>query len=158
MQGIIDANRSYVAGYRKNARLMSLLSQVAERDAEVQAIGIAIRDHFEDRISQAIARWQAQGLAYSDLDPVYTANALAYMVDRFLAEWTAPRPAATTRTSSPRPSASSGCAPSGWPSGPPPPARRPLRRHAPRHAGLMRPDRCSSHVDASHAAGRGTAG
>ena len=89
VQGIIDANRSYVAGYRKNARLMSLLSQVAERDPEVQAIGIAIRDHFELRISQAIARWQEQGLAYSDLDPVYTANALAYMVDRFLAEWTA---------------------------------------------------------------------
>ena len=47
VQGIIDANRSYVAGYRENARLMSLLSQVAERDPEVQAIGIAIRDHFE---------------------------------------------------------------------------------------------------------------
>ena len=87
VQGIIDANRSYVAGYRKNARLMSLLSQVAERDAEVQAIGIAIRDHFETRLSRAIARWQDEGLAYSDLDPVYTANALAYMVDRFLAEW-----------------------------------------------------------------------
>lgn len=89
VRGIVAANRSYVAGYRRNARLMSLLSQVAERDAEVQAIGIAIREHFETRISGAIARWQAQGLAYSDLDPVYTANALAYMVDRFLAEWVA---------------------------------------------------------------------
>jgi AcrR family transcriptional regulator len=89
VQGIIAANRSYVAGYRRNARLMSLLSQVAERDAEVQAIGIAIRDHFEQRLSRAIRRWQEQGLAYADLDPVYTANALAYMVDRFLAEWVA---------------------------------------------------------------------
>ena len=61
VQGIIDANRSYVAGYRKNARLMSLLSQVAERDAEVQAIGIAIRDHFEQRLSRAIRRWQDDG-------------------------------------------------------------------------------------------------
>ena len=68
---------------------MSLLSQVAERDPEVLAIGLAIREHFESRISRAIARWQAEGLAYSDLDPVYTANALAYMVDRFLAEWAA---------------------------------------------------------------------
>jgi AcrR family transcriptional regulator len=89
VQGIVDANRSYVAGYRKNARLMSLLSQVAERDAEVQAIGVAIREHFETRISRAITRWQRDGLAYSDLDPVYAANALAYMVDRFLAEWIA---------------------------------------------------------------------
>jgi AcrR family transcriptional regulator len=89
VRGIIEANRSYVAGYRRNARLMSLLSQVAERDPEVQAIGLAIREQFEARISRAVARWQAQGLAYSDLDPVYTANALAYMVDRFLAEWVA---------------------------------------------------------------------
>jgi AcrR family transcriptional regulator len=89
VEGIYAANRSYVQGYRQNARLMSLLSQVAERDPEVLAIGLAIRDHFESRISRAIARWQAEGLAYSDLDPVYAANALAYMVDRFLAEWVA---------------------------------------------------------------------
>lgn len=87
--GIVEANRSYVQGYRRNARLMALLSQVAERDPEVQAIGLAIRGHFEDRISRAIARWQAAGLAYSDVDPRYAANALAYMVDRFLAEWVA---------------------------------------------------------------------
>lgn len=87
VQGIIEANRSYIAGYRRNARLMSLLTQVAERDPEVLAIGVAIREHFEARISRAIARWQEAGLAYSDLDPVYTANALAYMVDRFLHEW-----------------------------------------------------------------------
>jgi len=89
VEGIYAANRSYVHGYRRNARLMGLLSQVAERDPEVLAIGLAIRDHFESRISRAIVRWQAEGLAYSDLDPVYAANALAYMVDRFLAEWSA---------------------------------------------------------------------
>ena len=89
VEGIFEANRQYVHGYRRNARLMSLLSQVAERDPEVLAIGLAIREHFESRISRAIVRWQAAGLAYDDLDPVYTANALAYMVDRFLAEWTA---------------------------------------------------------------------
>ena len=48
---------------------MGLLTQVAERDPEVLAIGLAIRDHFESRISRAIVRWQAEGLAYSDLDP-----------------------------------------------------------------------------------------
>ena len=87
VESIVEANRSYVQGYRRNARLMSLLTQVAERDAEVLAIALAIRQHFEDRISTAVRRWQEQGLAYSDLDPVYTANALAYMVDRFLHEW-----------------------------------------------------------------------
>ncbi|MET0458227.1 MAG: TetR/AcrR family transcriptional regulator [Ilumatobacteraceae bacterium] len=89
VEAIFEANRQYVPGYRRNARLMSLLSQVAERDPEVRAIGLTIREHFESRISRAIARWQAAGLAYADLDPVYTANALAYMVDRFVAEWAA---------------------------------------------------------------------
>jgi AcrR family transcriptional regulator len=87
VRGIHAANRSYVRGYRRNARLMCLLTQVAEVDPEVTDIGLSIRQRFEERISRAIAGWQAEGLVYSDLDPLYTANALAYMVDRFLYEW-----------------------------------------------------------------------
>jgi AcrR family transcriptional regulator len=85
--GIEAANRSYVRGYRRNARLMSLLLQVAESDEDIVALGREIRSQFEMRISRAIVRWQNDGLAWPDLDPLYTANALAYMVDRFLYEW-----------------------------------------------------------------------
>lgn len=84
---IEDANRSYVRGYRHNAKLMSILYQMAERDPEISALGREIRGAFEARISRAIGRWQREGLAWPDLDPVYAANALAYMVDRFLYEW-----------------------------------------------------------------------
>jgi hypothetical protein len=67
---------------------MGLLLQVAEQDQELLALRLEIRAAFETRISRAIARWQKEGLAWPDVDPVYTANALAYMVDRFLYEWT----------------------------------------------------------------------
>jgi hypothetical protein len=85
--GIYETNRSYVHGYRRDARLMTLLTWVVEVEPEARRIGLALREQFEERISRAIVRWQGEGLVWSDLDPVYTANALAYMVDRFLYEW-----------------------------------------------------------------------
>lgn len=85
--GIAQGNLAYIRGYRRNAKLMSLLLQVAEQDAEVRELRLEIRRSFETRLSRAIRRWQQQGLAWNDVDPVYAANALAYMVDRFLYEW-----------------------------------------------------------------------
>lgn len=87
VKGIKEANRSYVRGYRRNAKLMSLLVQAAEQDEEMCALRLEIRDVFERRLTSAITRWQEEGRVWSDLDPLYTANALAYMVDRFLYEW-----------------------------------------------------------------------
>jgi AcrR family transcriptional regulator len=85
--GIHAANRAYVKGYLRNARLMTILVEIGSQ-SEVQDLRIEIRGGFEERISRAIRRWQQAGIAYRDLDPVYTANALSYMVDRFLYEWT----------------------------------------------------------------------
>jgi AcrR family transcriptional regulator len=82
---IYASNRAYVRGYRRHARLMTLLLQLGEIGDTAQ---LNIRGTFEKRVSRAIRRWQDAGLAYADLDAVYTANALAYMVDRFLYEWT----------------------------------------------------------------------
>jgi AcrR family transcriptional regulator len=87
VEGVAQANRAYIQGYRRNARMMALLTQLAGSDPEIRAVAVAIRSHFEERLIAAIRRWQHDGLAWSDLDPVYTANALAYMVDRFLYEW-----------------------------------------------------------------------
>jgi AcrR family transcriptional regulator len=83
--GIYEANRAYVAGYRRNARMMTVLLQIGPH---ADVLGIAVHDTFQNRIARAIERWQRDGLAYPDLDAVYTANALSYMVDRFLYEWT----------------------------------------------------------------------
>lgn len=87
VKGIEQANLSYVKGYRRNAKLMSLLMQMAEQDVEMRELRLEIRHSFEMRLSTTIARWQREGLAWDDVDPVYAANALAYMVDRFLYEW-----------------------------------------------------------------------
>jgi AcrR family transcriptional regulator len=81
------ANRAYVQGYRRHAKLMRLLYEMAERDEEILTLRRDMRSTFELRISRAIRQWQKAGLAWPDLDPVYAANALAYMVDRFLHEW-----------------------------------------------------------------------
>ena len=85
--GIYEANRAYVAGYRRNARMMTVILQIGPH-ADLRALGLGDYDRFEHRIARAIERWQRDGLAYPDLDPVYTANALSSMVDRFLYEWT----------------------------------------------------------------------
>jgi AcrR family transcriptional regulator len=85
--GIYEANKAYVAGYRRNARMMSLLVQIGSLP-DVRDLGLDVHDGYETRISRAIEAWQSQGLAYPDVDPVYAANALSYMVDRFLYEWT----------------------------------------------------------------------
>ncbi|MDY7105082.1 MAG: TetR/AcrR family transcriptional regulator [Actinomycetota bacterium] len=84
--GILEANRAYIKGYRRNARLMTLLVQLDTGD-EIVEKAREMRSRFEQRLVRAITAWQEQGLAYVDLDPLYAANALAYMVDRFLYEW-----------------------------------------------------------------------
>lgn len=85
--GIFEANRAYVNGYRRNARLMTLLVQLGPHDEEISAKGRNVRSEFETRLTRAIERWQAEGLAYCDLDARCAANAFAYLVDRFLYEW-----------------------------------------------------------------------
>jgi AcrR family transcriptional regulator len=85
--GIYEANRAYVEGYLRNARMMVVLLQIGPLP-DVRELGRDVHRDFEIRVSRAIRRWQRQGLVFADLDPVYTANALSYMVDRFLYEWT----------------------------------------------------------------------
>ncbi len=85
--GIYKANRAYVEGYLRNARMMTVLLQIGPLP-DVRELGRDVHRDFETRVSKAIRRWQREGLVYPDLDPIYTANALSYMVDRFLYEWT----------------------------------------------------------------------
>jgi AcrR family transcriptional regulator len=85
--GIYEANRAYVDGYLRNARMMTVILQIGPLP-EVRDLGRDVHRDFETRVSRAIRHWQRQGLVYADLDPRYTANALSYMVDRFLYEWT----------------------------------------------------------------------
>ena len=81
------ANRRYLTVYRSNARLMADTMLLASVNPAIMDIKHKIDWMFEDRLVRALARWQKRGLAVLDLDPVYTANSLAYMVDRFAHEF-----------------------------------------------------------------------
>jgi AcrR family transcriptional regulator len=84
---IEHANRAYIRTYRENAALMATLEQVVTFNGEIRQMRKEIRRPFLERNVRAIRRWQAEGVADSDLDPVYAASALGGMVDRFMYLW-----------------------------------------------------------------------
>ena len=81
------ANRRYIAAYRRNARLMATLEQVATFNDDVRRLRLELRNRFVSRNSRAIRRWQEAGIADREIDPNYAANALGTMVDRFAYTW-----------------------------------------------------------------------
>jgi AcrR family transcriptional regulator len=76
------ANRAYLVAYRRNARLMALLEQVAQIDEDFRALRLRRTRAFTARNAQAIARLQERGLADAELDPRLAAHALGAMVSR----------------------------------------------------------------------------
>ncbi|GAB19144.1 putative TetR family transcriptional regulator [Gordonia effusa NBRC 100432] len=83
LRGQIEmANRAYLDGYRRNAKMMKLLDQVAAIDSEFRGVRRARSNAFVERNARAIAALQADGLADPDLDPDLSAKALSAMVSR----------------------------------------------------------------------------
>jgi AcrR family transcriptional regulator len=82
VQALRAANRAYVHGYRRNARLMLLLPQVGETNDDIRALTASIVEKYQGRLIKAIERWQRDGLVYADIDPTYTAHALTLMTQR----------------------------------------------------------------------------
>lgn len=76
------AHREYLRDYRRNAKLMALLEQVALVDERFRALRVERGQRFAARNARAIRRWQEQGLADPTLDPLTTAHALNAMVSR----------------------------------------------------------------------------
>jgi AcrR family transcriptional regulator len=82
-RAVIDAaNRAYLQAYRRNARLMTLIEQVALIDERFLRLRIRRADVFAQRNAAGIARLQARGLADPTLDPLATAHAMNAMVSR----------------------------------------------------------------------------
>ncbi|MFC6152605.1 TetR/AcrR family transcriptional regulator [Nocardioides yefusunii] len=82
-----EVNAAFVRTIRRNAKLMNLLYQVGQTDEVVHKQGGEIASALQGRATRAIQRWQDAGLAYSDLDPVLTAHALTFMVERVAMAW-----------------------------------------------------------------------
>lgn len=82
-RAVIDAaNRAYLRGYRRNARLMAVIEQVALIDGRFLQLRLQRAHTFAERNAAAIARLQARGLADPALDPFGTAHAMNAMVSR----------------------------------------------------------------------------
>lgn len=77
------SNRAYLAAYRRNAKLMGLMEQVAHIDPEFRKIRNERADAFIRRNARGIADLQSRGVADAGLDPMIAAIALSGMVSRF---------------------------------------------------------------------------
>ena len=76
------ANVAYLEAYRRNARLMALLEQVATVDERFAALRRERSEAFLARNARAIRRLQRAGLADPALDPDLASLALSNMVSR----------------------------------------------------------------------------
>ncbi|MCX5084768.1 TetR/AcrR family transcriptional regulator [Streptomyces sp. NPDC056121] len=81
--GVIEAsNRAYFEAYKRNAKLMLILDQVAAGDSGFREVRRRRSRAFADRNARAIKDLQDRGLADRDLDPLMAARALSGMVSR----------------------------------------------------------------------------
>jgi AcrR family transcriptional regulator len=76
------ANRAYLEAYRRNARLMRLLEQVAHTHEGHRRWRLERSRAFIERNAAGIQRWQAQGRADPRLDSLLAAAALSGMTSQ----------------------------------------------------------------------------
>jgi AcrR family transcriptional regulator len=76
------ANQAYLEAYRRNARLMALLEQVATVDEGFRELRRRRSAAFLTRNAKAVRRLQEAGLADPGLDPDLASLALSTMVSR----------------------------------------------------------------------------
>jgi AcrR family transcriptional regulator len=81
------ANRGYFEAYKRNARMMAIIEQVATFNDEFRQLRRETRYASMNRSERAIEHWQREGLVPMDLDARYAASALGSMVDRSIYVW-----------------------------------------------------------------------
>ncbi|PZT99190.1 MAG: TetR/AcrR family transcriptional regulator [Gordonia sp. (in: high G+C Gram-positive bacteria)] len=86
-QRLIDSNRAYYQAYRRNAKLMAIVEQVATFNTDFRRLRHEHRRELIERSARAIARWQDDGDVSATLDPELAARSLAAMVDHTLYLW-----------------------------------------------------------------------
>lgn len=76
------SNRAYLDLYRRNAKLMAVIEQVATINDEFRTMRLQRSRAFVGRNARSIVRLQALGLADEQLDAQLAANAISGMVSR----------------------------------------------------------------------------
>lgn len=76
------SNRAYLTAYRRNAKLMGLMEQVAHIDPDFRRFRHERAEQFIARNARGIADLQKRGIADPDIDPDAASRALSGMVSR----------------------------------------------------------------------------
>ncbi|MFM9376665.1 TetR/AcrR family transcriptional regulator [Gordonia sp. VNK21] len=84
---ITASNRAYLEAYRRNAKLMGLMEQVASIDPGFRELRERRGNAFVERNARSIADLQRRGLADTGLDPLLAARALSGMISRLAFEY-----------------------------------------------------------------------
>ena len=86
-QRMHEANRRYLAAYRRHGRMLEVVEEAAATDARYRdALNGVRRDHVA-RVTRDITRLQRSGLAAADIDARVAAGALCAMVEGFGRHW-----------------------------------------------------------------------
>jgi AcrR family transcriptional regulator len=86
-QRMQEANRRYLAAYRRHGRMLEVVEEAAAADDRYRdALNGVRRDHVA-RVTRDITRLQAAGLAADDVDAAVAAGALCAMVEGFGRHW-----------------------------------------------------------------------
>jgi AcrR family transcriptional regulator len=78
---------AFVVYYRRHARLMAVLEQVATHDESFRTVRREMRRGVAERAVRFVAALQRRGVVPATVDPRYAATALTGMVDRFCYVW-----------------------------------------------------------------------
>ena len=86
-QRMLEANRRYLAAYRRHGRMLDVVEEAAAIEPHYRdALAGVRRDHVA-RVTHDIARLQRAGAADVDIDPAIAASALCAMVEGFARHW-----------------------------------------------------------------------
>jgi AcrR family transcriptional regulator len=86
-QRMLEANRRYLAAYRRHGRMLEVVEEVAATDARYRDALAGVRRDHVGRVTHDIERLQRAGIAESDVDAAVAAGALCAMVEGFGRHW-----------------------------------------------------------------------
>jgi len=84
---MLEANRRYLAAYRRHGRMLEVVEEAAATDARYRDALAGVRRDHVGRVTRDIARMQRDGIAERDVDPSVAAGALCAMVEGFGRHW-----------------------------------------------------------------------
>jgi AcrR family transcriptional regulator len=87
IENLSEANRRYLDFHRRNSAIYGIMEYLSRADPVYHEAALRRRAEHVDRITATIERWQARGLADTDIDAHTTAAALVSMLSGFAYWW-----------------------------------------------------------------------